>query len=427
MKPINYDFSGVLKETIGADNGLSMESIVSEAKRSAEGGIDYPFMHVVDETATVEQMQKAAEHVRSKFNNIVVLGIGGSALGLRCAAQALLPPHYNLLDSKARGGRPRLFVCDNIDPDFFGALCHMLDWKETCVNVISKSGKTVETLSQLFIIKELLAKKLGEHKWQEHVFVTTDPSNGPLREMAAAEKLTSFEVPPAIGGRFSVLTPVGLFPAACVGIDIARLLRGAKGMVETCKDVSPDKNPAALNAAIHYLMDKNYRRRISVLMPYADSLSLFSDWYVQLWAESLGKNGQGPTPVKALGATDQHSQIQLYMEGPSDKVITIMGVEKFRNEIQIPATDKTEFNYFCGKNLGDVLKAEEAATAGALLATKKPVVRITLPEITPEAIGELFMMYELSTALSGKLYGIDPFDQPGVELGKKLTKELLSK
>jgi glucose-6-phosphate isomerase len=302
----------------------------------------------------------------------------------------------------------------------------MLGWKETCINVISKSGKTTETMAQFYIVRDLLLKKLSAKLWREHVFVTTDEKDGPLRALAAQEKLQGFVVPKDVGGRFSVLSSVGLFPAACVGVNIKELLSGAAAMNELCRNKDVLSNPAVANAAVHYLMDVKKNKRVSVMMPYSDSLALFSDWYAQLWAESLGKGGGGPTPVKAVGATDQHSQLQLYMEGPNDKVVTIMGVDKFRTQLTVPKNVQDDFRYIGGKDLGAILKAEETATTQALVKSGRPVIRVTVPEISAEAMGQLFMMYQIQTAIAGTMYKINPFDQPGVEMGKKLTREILS-
>lgn len=427
MEQIKLDFSGVMESAIGFGNGITNAELDAVIQKASDIRLDFPFLKLPYDKKTAADISTAAELVRCKFQNLVVLGIGGSALGLRCLAQALLPPYYNLLDTKARGGAPRLFVCDNIDPDYFGALLKILDWKGTCINVISKSGRTTETMAQYYIIKDILIKKLGSRRWKEHVFVTTDAQSGPLRAIATQEGLQGFTVPQDVGGRFSVLSAVGLLPAASVGIDITGLLEGAAGIADSCRTAGAKDNPAIVNAAVHYIMDKNKKKPISVMMPYADSLALFADWYAQLWAESLGKNNGGPTPVKSVGATDQHSQLQLYMEGPNDKVTTIIGVEKYRMNVPVSNDVAKDFAYMAGRDLGAVLRAEQAATVQALRQVQRPVVTVTLPQISPQTLGQLFMLYQIQTAVTGKLYGINPFDQPGVELGKKLTREILNK
>lgn len=416
-----------MADPIGPEHGITGDDLSSAFAKLQDLRIDYPFLRLVNDKRTLAEITTVAEKVRCKFHNLVVLGIGGSALGLRCMAGALLPPYYNLLDTKTRGGFPKLFVCDNIDPDNFGSLLKMLDWKDTCICVVSKSGKTTETMAQFYIIRDALIKKLSSSKWKENIVVITDPSQGPLRALATQEGLQNFSLPQDVGGRFSVLSSVGLFPAACVGMDINGLIGGAAEMAERCKALDIENNLAIKNACVHYVMDTVKHKPISVLMPYADSLALFSDWYSQLWAESLGKRGTGPTPVKALGATDQHSQLQLYMEGPLDKVITFIGVERFATKVTIPPTQTKEFDYLSGKDLSDVLKAEQTATTSALRQVGRPVITVTVPDITANTLGQLFMLYQIQTAVCGKLYGINPFDQPSVELGKRLTREILNR
>jgi glucose-6-phosphate isomerase len=427
MANLKFDFSGAFAENIGNEHGITSDDIKRILPTLQNIRIDFPFIRLASDKQLVNDIKYAADQVRCKFQNLVVLGIGGSALGLKTLAQAILPPYFNMLDTKSRGGAPRLFVCDNIDPDHFSALTKMLDWKETCVNVISKSGKTIETLAQFYIIRDILIKKLSARRWKEHTIITTDQNSGPLRTIAGEEKIPTFPVPQDISGRYSVLSAVGLFPAACAGIDIHSLLSGAADMANTCKDPNIENNPALKNAAIHYIMDTIKHHSISVMMPYSDSLALFADWYAQIWAESLGKKGAGPTPVKALGVTDQHSQLQLYMEGPNDKIITIVGAEKFRSKISIPDIASKENSYIGGRDLGEILSIEQKATTLALKQVSRPSITVTLPEISEYAIGQLIMLYQIQTAVSGKLYGINPFDQPGVELGKKLTREMLSR
>jgi len=429
---LSFDFSNCLSETLGWENGVTKEDLVFERPRISAAHdqlqkwrmskdaafFDYPF-----EKGLANKFRNAGEKIQQTFENLVVLGIGGSALGLRCLAQALLPPYANLIERKHRKNAPRLFVCDNIDPDTFGTLLETIDLHETCFNVISKSGNTTETMAQLFILLPMLKTKLGS-KWKEHVIVTTDPESGPLRRFVVEESLESFDVPPKLGGRFSVLSAVGLFPAACLGIDIEAVLDGAHEMVMLCKEDNLETNPAYKNAAISDIMISRKGKRISVMMPYSDRLALFADWYAQLVGESLGKGGTGITPIKALGSTDQHSQIQLYMDGPNDKVITILGVESFEKK-NIITNVMEPFKHLKGHSLGEILIASQKATTQALTVAKRPNVTITLSSVSPQAIGGLFMHYEIYTAIMGALLEVNPFDQPGVELGKKLTRQIL--
>jgi len=422
-----------MADVIGAEHGVTADDLAEimpriinahdqlQKWRSSKDAIffDYPF-----EAGLAASLRKAGGEVQGSFENLVVLGIGGSALGLRCIAGALLPPHANVMDRERRGNIPRLFVCDNIDPDSFGTLLEFINFKETCFNVISKSGTTTETMAQLFLVLPILKMRLGK-SWKDHIYVTTDPENGPLRRFAVLEGLKSFDIPPKLGGRYSVLSAVGLFPAACLGIDIEGILDGARAMAKRCLTIDLETNPAYRNIAVHEILYSKKGKSISVMMPYADRLSLFAEWYIQLIAESLGKSGSGQTPLKAVGATDQHSQVQLYMDGANDKIITFLGVEQFEKGTYITQV-MDSFDHLKGHQLVDILNASLRATASAMSHAHRPNIKITLKKVTPQAMGELFMLYEIQSALTGALRHINPFDQPGVELGKKLTKKILS-
>jgi glucose-6-phosphate isomerase len=434
---LRLEFDHLMAETIGPENGLGpsdlaqIEKLLSPAhKRLKEwrGSGDALFYDVVFDPNLLQGIAEKADRVSSRFENLVVLGIGGSALGLRCLAGALLPPFWNLRDATGRGGRPRLFVCDNIDPDSFAGLLDLINVKKTCFVVISKSGRTTETAAQMFITMNRLKKVLG-NTWGKNVVAITDPETGELRKLAREEKLTAFDIPPKLGGRYSVMSPVGLFPAACVGIDIEAVLSGAQEMAKRCEKESSTENPAYRIGAYHFWFDTKKGKPMSIMIPYSDALMLAADWYAQLWAESLGKEGKGQTPVKALGATDQHSQVQLYMEGPADKVFTFVGADSFRTDAQSTRIENPPqyFSYITGHDLGSILRAEQRATSSALTRAQRPNLTITLPTIDAHHMGQFFMVYEIATALAGALYGINPFDQPGVELGKKLTREILSK
>ncbi|MBT3182690.1 MAG: glucose-6-phosphate isomerase [Deltaproteobacteria bacterium] len=431
---LNIDFTNLMSEVVGKEDGITNADLNNLTDRSGaahskiqewrktEDAIFYDYVFRDD---IFGNMQEVADKTASEFDNVVVLGIGGSALGLRCAAQALLPPYWNLLDSSKRGGKPRLFVCDNIDPDTFSGMLNLVDMKKTCFTIISKSGRTTETASQFLVVLQKLKKELGED-WRKNVVIITDPKSGELRPMVEKEGLTSFEIYPKLGGRFSVLSPVGLFPAACVGIDIKGLVHGAKCMAERCATNEFGENIAYQLGGYQYLFDVEKRKNISVMMAYSDALMLAADWYAQLWAESLGKSKLGQTPVKAVGTTDQHSQVQLYMDGPDDKVFNFLALESFNDADATRIENPPEaFSYIDGKNMGIILNAERIATTNALAQMKRPNLTVTFPTVDASHLGEFFMLYELATAYAGALYGIDPFNQPGVELGKKLTKEIL--
>jgi glucose-6-phosphate isomerase len=382
----------------------------------------------------VQALNDKAQQIRSQFDAFVVLGIGGSALGPIAVQQALNDLHYNELPRQQRGG-PKLYVEDNVDPERMASLINVLDLDKTCFNVISKSGNTSETMSQYLIVSDLLKQRFGKD-YAKHMVITTDAQKGNLRKIAQADGVDTFAVPDGVGGRFSELCPVGLLAAAVCGADIAQLLAGAAYMDEICQARDPEKNPALFGAVMMKLaMDKGMN--ISVMMPYADSLKYFSDWYAQLWAESLGKNrlitgepcAVGQTPVKAVGVTDQHSQVQLYTEGPNDKLITFLAVSQYRANVTISegCAQSPDVHFLCGHTLNELIDAERKATQYALLKSAKPSYTITLKQVNEFTLGQLMYYLEMMTAYCGSLLGIDAFDQPGVEEGKNAAYAMLGR
>ena len=405
-----------------------------DARRAAGrlGFLDLPY-----EKTVVERIRAFADGIGQMNDTVVVLGIGGSALGTIALQNALLKPHWNELDDEARDYFPRLYVLDNVDPTTIGPLLERLDPARTLFNVISKSGTTAETMAQFMIVREKLRSALDDDGYRRHVLFTTDPEKGVLRRLADEEGIPTLPVPANVGGRFSVLSAVGLLPAALAGIDIESLLAGAAAMDERCRTDELLDNPAGLFAALQYLAHSQRNAPVHVMMPYTDRLYSSADWFRQLWAESLGKRTDldgrevsvGPTPVKALGATDQHSQVQLYIEGPFDKTITFLTAREVSGDVSIPEvySEIDELGYLGGSSLGALLEAERQATASALAASGRMNMTIELPRIDAHAMGELFMMLQIATVYAGALYNVDPLDQPGVELGKVLTYGLMGR
>jgi len=367
-----------------------------------------------------------------RFDDVITLGIGGSALGMTALKTALCTPYWNSLPQHKRKGYPRLWVMDNVDPNEFATMLDVIDPRRTLVNVISKSGRTAETVSQFLLLMELLESCVGKRELRKHVVVTTDAKAGLLRPLVEEMSLESFVVPDGIGGRFSVMTPVGTFPAAMVGIDVKALLAGARAMDKRCTAGGLDDNLAAAGAAVQIGL---YRKGkpMSVMMPYAAALRDVADWYRQLWAESLGKTtcgGEhvGPTPIKALGVTDQHSQVQLYREGPNDKVFTILSVERFDCTLPLPEAPKglDGADYLTGHSMKDLLKAEEKATIWALAAvSKRPTTQIVLPTVDAWSVGGLLYLLMVQTSVAGAMLGINTYNQPGVEAGKEASRALM--
>ncbi len=378
-----------------------------------------------------------ARQATGGYDSLLAIGIGGSALGITALATALLPFYYNELSPVERGWRPRLYVLDNVDPDETCALLDRLDLERTLINVISKSGTTGESMAGYLVARRRLETAVGVSRANERLVFTTDPESGTLRAIGQSLGIRMFDLPSDVGGRFSALTAVGLLPGALTGMDIAALLAGAGDMAEWVRTAGGWDNPASAYAGVHYLEDTRLGRRVSVMMPYAAGLRDVADWYRQLWAESLGKEVDrkgrtvhtGPLPVKGLGVTDQHSQLQLYAEGPDDKVITFLGVRRFENEVDIPApgAEAQSLAYLGGHSLADLLWAEQRGTAWALAQKGRPSLTITLPRVDAYSVGALLYLLEMATAIAGELYDVDAFNQPGVELSKQATYALMGR
>ena len=441
---LRFDYNNMMAEFVGEGQGIAQADLRAEKERFAAafakvqqkrgtgmmGWTELPY----NQAEVVADILVTAREIRRKYDAFVVLGIGGSALGPIAVMQALKHMRYNDLSKTKRKG-PRFYVEDNVDPERMRSLFDVIDVKKTMFNVITKSGSTSETMSQYLIIYDMLKKELGKDA-AKHIIATTSEKKGNLIKLAKQEGFKTYYIPDGVGGRFSELCPVGLLPAAAVGIDIRQMLAGAAFMDKLCKEERFRKNPALMSAALSYLSMKR-GKNISVMMPYADSLRYMSDWYCQLWAESLGKaetlSGEsvyaGQTPVKALGVTDQHSQVQLYREGPFDKVVTFLAVDRYRTECVISdgCEDIPDVNFLCGHTMNELIDAERKATEYALTAAHRPNRTIYLPEVNPFTIGELLYFYEMETAFCGEMLGIDTYNQPGVEAGKNATYALLGR
>lgn len=440
---IKFDYNNMLTEYIGAD-GFDEKQINSNIK-IAENAYNYvsdnrgkgwlgwtelPY----NQDEVVKDILATAKDIRKNFDNFVVLGIGGSALGPIAVFQALCHLRHNEL-TKAKRKAPKFYVEDNIDPERMNALLDVIDVSKTMFNVVTKSGATSETMSQYLIIVDILKEKLGEN-YKNNIIATTSKDSGNLIKIAKDEGFKTFFIPDGVGGRFSELCPVGLLPASVLRIDIKGLLAGAGYMDKLCLNSNVKKNPALMASLLQY-MAINKGKNISVMMPYADSLKYIADWYCQLWGESLGKAvdnkgnivNAGQTPVKALGVTDQHSQIQLYTEGPFDKVVTFIAVDDFRNDFLIPdgAKEYPDVNFLCGATLSQLLNTERIATEYALLKAGRLNNTIIVPEVNAFTVGQLLMFFQLQTAYCGAMLDIDTFNQPGVEEGKNATYALFNR
>ncbi|MEZ4400483.1 MAG: glucose-6-phosphate isomerase [Kofleriaceae bacterium] len=444
--PITLDLNGLTAAVLG-DHGLTeadldgraaaaAAAVDAIAARRAAGEIG--FMDLVDDRGPARACLDYARGLPADVDTMVVLGIGGSSLGPKALYGALARP-LDALRPRSPGMPRRLLFPDNADPSTLAAILEVCDPARTVWNVVTKSGGTAETASQLLVVADHLERTLGPDRARQHLVATTDPTAGALRATATAQGWPTFAIPASVGGRFSVLTAVGLLPAAAAGLDVVGLLDGAQAMRDRCVGRDLRTNPALLLATMLHLHHVERGRPMVVLMAYADALYDLADWFRQLWAESLGKEratdgrlvNVGPTPIAARGATDQHSQLQLYVEGPRDKVVLMMAPLAREVELTIPATalaaSRPEYAYLAGRGMGELLDAELRGTIGSLVGRQRPTGVVALPRIDAHAVGQVIMLLELATAYAGPLYGVDPFDQPGVEEAKRLAYAALGR
>jgi glucose-6-phosphate isomerase len=441
---LRLDYAFCLEEVLGQGRGLSavawhsvldelagVHARLEEQRRIGNLGFwKLPQMPVDQRIDITEE----AERLRSLADDLVVLGIGGSALGPTAVDMALSGTMRQVWPR--REGAMRLFVADNPDPRAFGGLLEKLDLRRTVFNVVSKSGSTAETMAQFMVVRQRLEDVLSREEAFKRIVFTTDPEAGNLRLLARGAAYACLPVPPNVGGRYSVLSAAGLLPLACVGYDVTALLAGAGEMAARCQEKTPRENPAYVFAALA-VANARQGRNILVMMPYATDLFGLAQWFVQLWAESLGKarhlDGSpahvGQTPVAAVGATDQHSQLQLYMEGPQDKQICFITLDNYGADLEIPPLfgDIEALSYLDGRTLAELIQAEATATAAALAQEGRPSLALRLPAINEHVLGQIIFMLEAATVAAAGLLHVDPLDQPGVELGKKFTYGLMGR
>ncbi|MDX1981360.1 MAG: hypothetical protein SFV51_13910 [Bryobacteraceae bacterium] len=440
---LRFDSKNLTARMVGEAHGLSDAEIkaakpqAEAALRSFQSSVDegsYGFPHLPFQKKLIQEILAFCESVKGSYDTVCLVGIGGSALGAWALDCALRGPHP--VQGAFSVAFPRLVILDNVDPSFVLGAIESMNAKRTLVVVAAKSGSTAETVSTFLIVKQWLEEALGR-KAARRIIAVTSEGRGDLKVLATAEGYTTFHLPDNVGGRFSVLSAVGLVPAALCGLDIRKLCKGAAEMTALCWKPELESN-VALNAALHhYLMLRLRNKAIQVAFPYSNRLWGTAFWFRQLWAESLGKARNragelvnvGQTPIAALGTTDQHSQVQLYMEGPNDKVYTFWGVEKFSNNGKIPKvkTGMAAFDYLGGQNLAKLLNAERVATAAALTANQRPNCTFLLDRVDAEHTGAFLQLMEFETAFMGELMNINAFDQEGVELGKKFTFGLMGR
>jgi len=394
---------------------------------------DLSFCRLPYDRDSVKQISKLARRLRRKFKNLVVVGIGGSDLGAKAIYQALAGDFANLKSNRGKNLKV-YFIGDTVDPEPMADLLKILNLKETVFYIVSKSGETIEPLASFLFLRKKLIWKTGYKKHKEHFIITTNPGKGALFDIAEKEGYLLAEHY-AGGGRFSVLSVNGLLPAACAGFEISDLLAGARAMAKNAKRNNQWKNLPFFFASLQYLAYKKRKQSISVLMPYAYYLRNFAFWFRQLWGESLAKEfnlknkkvNLGLTPIAALGPTDQHSQIQLYNEGPHDKIITFIKVGGFPNNFKVPKYKDSAAIYLAGHKFKEILNIEQRATAVSLMKNKRPNGAIILPALNEYYLGQLFYFFEMAALYLGELLEINVFNQPGVEQSKKYMYGLLGK
>jgi glucose-6-phosphate isomerase len=439
--PLHIDYGLAMAEGVGPLGGLRDEELDAQgpaferaaaniAAQVSSGTLG--FWNLPSDERQLAQVREVRLGLPDELTDVLVLGIGGSSLGARAIYQALSGPME--LAGLGKRTHARLHFPDNSDPWLLAALLDVLAPSNTVALVVSKSGGTVETAAQLLVIRNWLQSALDAEQVRRRIVAITDPDHGPLREEANAERWPTLAVPANVGGRFSLLSPVGLLPALLAGADVDDMLEGARDMAARCATSKLRDNPAGVLAAVHVLQHRLRGRSIHVMLPYSDQLRPFAAWYVQLWAESLGKRvnragevvEQGPTPIAAVGATDQHAQMQLFMEGPRDKLVTFVRVATPARDLVIPQS-KGASAYLGGTSLHHLLEAEREGTTQALATDGRPSITISMRRLDAWSLGALFFLYEAATAFAGELYGVHAFDQPGVELGKRLAYGLLGR
>lgn len=441
---IQYDPTNLSAALVGAAHGLTPEEIEKAApratealegfRRSFEAG-RYGFPALPFDKPVISEIAAYAKQVAGQYDTICVVGIGGSALGAWALDCGLRGPHPVQPAHSVRN--PRLVILDNVDPVFLRNALGSMNPKKTLVVPIAKSGSTAETMATFLVVHAWLKDALGAKKALRHLAVVTSEARGDLKQFASTNKLPTFHLPDNVGGRFSVLSAVGLLPAALTGVNIKKLCQGAAEMTARCWSRDLHENAALRSALHHYLIWTLKKKSIHVMFPYANSLWGIAFWFRQLWAESLGKaknrKGKvvnvGQTPVAALGTTDQHSQVQLYMEGPNDKVFTFLAPARWESAGKIgkQKTGYDSFDYLAGQSLAKLIDSERLATAAALTANGRPNCTITLERVDAAGLGALLQFFEFQTAFMGELLNIDAFDQEGVELGKRFTFGLMGR
>ena len=432
--PYRQRIESCFAEAIG-ENGLDRADYDSALAQTAEALSDLraryddgslPLLRLPTARDDLDALASTARRYGEAFSHVVVLGTGGSSLGGK-TLHALAGDAFGIT-SPCDHETPRLHFMDNIDPHSFTHLLQALDLARTGFLVVSKSGSTPETLTQFLICFEAVLQDVGEKKAAAHFTLITEPGSNPLRGLGDVLGMEILDHDPEVGGRFSVFSLVGLLPAMMVGVDAVSLREGAAAALDPVLKGSPPKDcPPAVAAALVVALARTRGVSMTVLMPYVDRLDCFGAWFRQLWAESLGKGGQGITPVKALGTVDQHSQLQLYLDGPADKMFTLIisDVAGSGSRVDPALARGSALAWLAGRTMGDLLDAEQRATAETLIRNHRPLRLIEIKHLDERVLGGLLMHFMLETIIVARLLGVNAFDQPAVEEGKCLARASL--
>lgn len=425
-----HEIDGCLKATIG-EHGLP-DDVFRRTLAECEGALDWlrarhqdgalPLLGLPSRRDDLASLADVAADFRARFDHVLVLGTGGSSLGGQ-TLYALADYGFGPAD-----GTPRLIFMDNIDPDGFSALSSAVDYSRVGVIAVSKSGGTAETLTQLLTLVPEMSRAVGQDQLKRHIVAITEPGERVLRSLAGRWQLPVIDHDPGVGGRFSVLSLVGLLPAIVAGLDAGAVRDGAAMVLDEALGAKdPSESKPAVGAAVSIGLLRAHGLATTVLMPYLDRLTYFGMWYRQLWAESLGKDGKGTTPIRAMGTVDQHSQLQLYLGGPRDKMFTVlMGATKGTGgRVDTALADSHGLDYLAGRTMGDLLDAEQRATADTLKRNGRPTRVMQIDRLNEHSMGALMMHFMLETIIAAHLLGVDAFDQPAVEEGKVLAREYL--
>ncbi|MCA9370688.1 MAG: hypothetical protein KC680_01870 [Candidatus Peregrinibacteria bacterium] len=421
---LQLDISSAMGKAITPNKGIpeqefssiltSLRRYIEDINKEAEQG-EHEWMQDPKNESTIAKVKEIAEFARlEKLKTIVWVGIGGSGLGPKVIREVFETPDT-----------AEFILLDTIDPAMLRLYDQIIDWKSALLVVVSKSGGTLEPMSVFFWCWQKIKAARGE-KAGDYTVGITDPKKGALKSFCLEHGIRTLPIPAGVGGRYSIFTPVGLLPLALLGGDVDQFVRGAIDIGESCKNTVPDENPAAMLAGVQFLLDTKRDCKVRVIMPYSQRLESIARWNQQLIAESLGKvETSNPIPLAAIGTQDQHSLLQQWMAGPRKQWhIFIREIEKV--QLNVPTDVEESFGYIAGTSFGELLDACYEGTSGALTQAKRPHITIGLQKLDEYHLGQLFYLFLVEVVLLGKLYRIDPYGQPAVEIGKKITKSILS-